>query len=373
MNDMRSWSIPLGRISNISIRAHLLLIFFSLAMILRAAKPETGPAYAWDAFLLQIILWTSILLHELGHCYAARHVGGDADEVLLWPLGGLAMTQVPNHPRAHFITTLGGPLVNFLLCLGAWAGLTVFGLFPPFYIPYLNDWYAIYIFDIGKEVRITSSGLYSWFLGSAIHGTDLTWLQVFLARLFYVNWALFWFNVLLVGFPLDGGRLLQSYLWARVGFHRATRIACYAGYTVAAILGLGVFLLMTKDNYANGFLLAGLALFIYMSCRQHLMMLEMEGWAEDGLYGDFSQGYTSYERGQPQQTKPKKPSFWKRWKQERAERRRLRDEAERQAEESRVDELLAKMHTGGGMQALSPEEQRFLKKVSAKFREKRQG
>jgi stage IV sporulation protein FB len=373
MNDMRSWSIPLGRISNISIRAHLLLVLFSIAYILRALKPEAGPSYALDMLQVQVILWVSILLHELGHCYAARHVGGDADEVLLWPLGGLAMTQVPNQPRAHFITTLGGPLVNFLLCLGAWAGLSVFGLLPPFYIPWLNDWLPFDFTQVGKEFKLHTSGLYSWYHGASTAGMDLSWLQMFLARLFFINWALFWFNVLLVGFPLDGGRLLQAYLWARIGFHRATRIACYSGYTVAILLGLGVFLLMNKENYANGFLLAGLALFIYLSCRQQLMMLEMEGWGEESLYGDFSQGYTSYERGQSQQTKPKKPSFWQRWKQERAEKKRQKEEAERIAEEARVDELLAKMHAGGGLQALTAEEQRFLKKVSAKFREKRQG
>jgi Zn-dependent protease len=368
MNDMRSWSLPLGRISNISIRAHLILVIFSLGTILRAAKPDVGPPYAWEAFLIQIVLWVSILLHELGHCYAARHVGGDADEILLWPLGGLAMTQVPNQPRAHFITTLGGPLVNLILCLGAWLGLTCFGLLPPFYIPWVPEWFGWKEWSSWSEV--SGGPLYSWMEGKWV--TDLMWLKVLLSRLFFVNWVLFWFNVLLVGFPLDGGRLLQAYLWERMGYHRATRIACYCGYVVAGLLGLGVFLVMNKDTYLNGFLLAGLALFIFMSCRQQMLLLEMEGWGEESQYGDFSQGYTSYERGQPQ-TKPKRLSFWQRWKQERAEKRRQREEAERIAEEARVDELLAKMHAGGGLQALTTEEQRFLKKVSAKFREKRQG
>lgn len=56
---------------------------------------------------------------------------------------------------------------------------------------------------------------------------------------------------------------------------------------------------------------------------------------------------------------------------ERAEKKRMREEEERLADEQRIDELLAKMHEGGGIQALTSEEQRFMKRVSAKLRQKR--
>ena len=56
---------------------------------------------------------------------------------------------------------------------------------------------------------------------------------------------------------------------------------------------------------------------------------------------------------------------------ERAEKKKQREEDERIADELRIDELLAKMHEGGGIQALTSEEQRFMKRVSAKLRQKR--
>ena len=71
------------------------------------------------------LLFLSILLHEFGHCFAARSVDGDATEMLLWPLGGLAYCDVPHTPRANLITALGGPAVNLALCVLAGGALPV--------------------------------------------------------------------------------------------------------------------------------------------------------------------------------------------------------------------------------------------------------
>jgi len=62
------------------------------------------------------LLFFSVLLHEFGHCFAARSVDGEANEVLLWPLGGLAKCELPHSAWAHFVTAAGGPAVNVLLC-----------------------------------------------------------------------------------------------------------------------------------------------------------------------------------------------------------------------------------------------------------------
>ena len=43
--------------------------------------------------LFNVSLWETVLIHELGHCFAGYLVGGHTDKVLLWPLGGLAFTQ----------------------------------------------------------------------------------------------------------------------------------------------------------------------------------------------------------------------------------------------------------------------------------------
>ena len=70
-----------------------------------------------DVAMILGMLFISVLLHEWGHCFGARLVDGDAHEILIWPLGGLAYVEVPHTARANFITTLMGPLVNLGLCL----------------------------------------------------------------------------------------------------------------------------------------------------------------------------------------------------------------------------------------------------------------
>ena len=70
-----------------------------------------------DVAVILGLMFLSVLLHEFGHCFAARRVDGDADEILLWPLGGLARCDVPNTAWANFILAAGGPAVNLVLCL----------------------------------------------------------------------------------------------------------------------------------------------------------------------------------------------------------------------------------------------------------------
>src|SRR5262249_4862993 len=144
----------------------------------------------------------SVLLHEFSHCFGARWVGGDASEVLLWPLGGLASVEVPNTARANFITTLAGPVVNIILCLLALTLLQIVpegGPLQPSWNPFayagrflkdgqplveMRNWHG----DAVNVGPYSGACLVGWFF----------WCNYFLALL----------NLLLVGFPLDGGRLL---------------------------------------------------------------------------------------------------------------------------------------------------------------------
>src|SRR5271166_3278875 len=118
MRDPFAWSIPLGRLFGIQIKVHFLFPFMVVALMLREAYPPKAEAVpgAWiDAGIVMGLLFFSILVHEFGHCFAARRVGGDASEVLLWPLGGLANVDVPHQPRAHFLTAAAGPAANVVL------------------------------------------------------------------------------------------------------------------------------------------------------------------------------------------------------------------------------------------------------------------
>src|SRR5262249_25096555 len=103
------------------------------------------PPYLWvDAIVLVALLFVSVLFHEFAHCFAARAVGGDANEVLMWPLGGLANVELPHRPRAHFLCAAAGPASNFLLCIVCLLLLLFINGKPlmPYWTPLEDGWPA---------------------------------------------------------------------------------------------------------------------------------------------------------------------------------------------------------------------------------------
>ena len=60
-------------------------------------------------------LFGIVLLHEFGHSLACKSVGGHADRIILWPLGGVAFVRPPPRPGAVLWSIAAGPLVNLLL------------------------------------------------------------------------------------------------------------------------------------------------------------------------------------------------------------------------------------------------------------------
>jgi Zn-dependent protease len=363
MRDPFFWSIPLGRLFGVTMRVHLLYPVVALGMVLRYGlqqKPYPYPEGTWiDAAALGVLLLFCVVCHEFGHCFAARWVGGDASEILIWPLGGLASVDVPHTPRAHFLTAAAGPAVNLLLCVLCVA-LLALACEPAYQPPWNPLWYPF---------RSTGGGflapveIHTW-AGESKLTADL--LPVTLARLFYLNWWLFLLNVVLVGFPLDGGRMLQSALWPSLGYRSSMLAAVYAGFGVMFLVGLVSIL-------GNEILWLCLAGMIYFACRNQLILLETGG--EDGLFGyDFSQGYTSLERDQsapPTPTPVRRKQGWlQRWLQRRAARKAQRETETRVADERRLDELLEKVQRQG-ITALTDEERRFMKRVSDRYRNRK--
>ncbi len=347
MRDPFFWSIPLGRFLGITVRVHLLFPVVALVLILRLAVKYSDGVWI-DGVMLTCLLFVSVLLHEFGHCFAARWQDGDADEIMMWPLGGLASVDIPQEPRAYFFTAAAGPAVNLLL-----AGLCALLLAFAADLSYQPLWNPL-----TSPLRSHSSGAIDlWTWGGDQVTVHHVW-PIVLARMFWVNWSLFLLNVLLVCFPLDGGRMLQSALWPSLGYRQATLAVIYAGFVFTVVVGL-------ISIVYEELLVFCLALFIYISCRTQMFILETGG--EEGLFGyDFSQGYTSLERDPPQVT-TKRTSWWKRWRENRAARKLQREIEVREAEERRLDELLEKVQRLG-MNALTDEERRFMKRVSDRYR-----
>jgi hypothetical protein len=176
-----------------------------------------------------------------------------------------------------------------------------------------------------------------------------------------VNYFAFLFNIVLVGYPMDAGRIVQSLLWPVRGYRQSMMIAIFLGFVTTA--GVGLYSIVRQETLA-----VFLSLFIFAACYRQWHILETGG--EDSLFGyDFSQGYTSLERDQPSSAppRPRRAGFWQQLKQKRVARRLEREEADRIRDERRMDELLEKVQREG-ISSLTDEERRFMKRVSDRYR-----
>lgn len=175
--------------------------FFIVALYLIANRPVEYSSWAWDA-ALYVLGFGIVLLHEFGHVLACRLVGGSANEVVLWPLGGLAYVAPPPRPDATLWTTAAGPLVNLVLTpLLIMAAAFAVVASPP---------------QPGEPTP------------------DLTHLLFFLTGF---NIIMLVFNLLPI-YPMDGGRILQAILWWPLGRATALRVAAIVGMVGAASLGI---------------------------------------------------------------------------------------------------------------------------------------
>ncbi|MBI2194585.1 MAG: hypothetical protein HYU36_21610 [Planctomycetes bacterium] len=327
-----NWSLRLGRIFGITVRLHILLLIFLGADLLnwmfRSGMPASFGLFYFVLFDTPLFL--IILLHEFGHCFAARSVGGRGDEVLLWPLGGLAYVEAPNTARAQMKTAIGGPAVNVLI--GLLLGAVILALRVP--VTYhFEGWYST--------------------------GRNALFLHWWLDHVFKMNLALLAFN-LLPAFPLDGGRILQCYWWPRMGFVEATLRAIFMGNICAVGLAItGVFSMP---------LLFFIALFIFFEGYQMKIMIQEGALRDESVFGyDFSQGYTSFEASGPQAPKPRKPGFFERWAIRRRQKRQEKERRKSEEIERRVDELLSKV-SDQGLHSLSDQERRFLRDASKRYK-----
>src|SRR5688572_12457442 len=144
-----------------------------------------------------VALFAIVLMHEFGHSLACRQVGGQAEQIVLWPLGGVAYVRPPQRPGATLWSIAAGPLVNVVL-LPVLFGLHIFGQ--------QQGW--------SNEAPDTMRLLFS-----------LAWINLFLLA----------FNVLPI-YPLDGGQILQSLLWFVVGRARSLQIATIIGFVGSGLL-----------------------------------------------------------------------------------------------------------------------------------------
>ncbi|MHC5024869.1 MAG: site-2 protease family protein [Planctomycetota bacterium] len=331
-----SWSLLVGRVAGIAVRVHWFFLAFVVIMLLRAG-PGAGAegqavGFAYMAIAMAA-LWVIVLVHEFGHCLACRASGGTANEILMWPLGGLAYCQPPNRWQAHLATVLGGPLVNVVI--GLIAGimlLLVTGRLWGVAIP--NP------LDLHGPIR-EHDLMRSWSLGT-----------LYLVQ--YLNVVLLLFNLLPI-YPFDGGRIVQAALWSRLGYARSMRVAVRTGLVGAIVLGV-------FGAVASEWLVVGIACFggitCYISAKQLAFTESFLGF-EDDSYAISAQCGADDD-----------PVATKAPRTDRAARRAARQADQQAAEAAEVDRILTKIRDHG-MESLSGREKRLLRRATERRRQQR--
>ena len=331
-----NWSFRLGRLFAIDIRVHIAFILCAVVLVWMELPQPGSAGPSWGRVLVYVfgtyaMLFFIVLLHEFGHSFGARYTGGEADEILLWPLGGLAFTNPPHNARAHLLTTAAGPTVNVILCLFCSVVLVVWtgrlGAVP---------WNPLCpMLPVDQSVVPTTA-------------------QWWLIRFFGLSYLILLLNLLPI-FPFDGGRILQAWLWPKRGYQASMELATGTGMVGAIIIGLsGIF-------FEESWLLLLIAGFGYFTCWQTRHIVRDQGAyglleSEGGLFS----GYTFGEA--------KRPGFFERRRQRRAARKAQREQARRQEHEAAVERILRKV-SRSGVGSLTPGERRILECETKRKRE----
>jgi Zn-dependent protease len=180
----------------------------------------------WAAVAAALGFFGSILLHELGHAFAARREGIDVSGIDLFFFGGvMKMSSDTRSPGQEFRVAVAGPLVTLLIIVVAAPVCTL-----------LLGWDTFIDTALLRRIVNTPSPVDLW-----------------LTFMVSMNVLLLGFN-LIPAFPLDGGRIARSVVWKVTGNrNRATRVSAYLGQGFAGLLMLyGVYLLTSRSDTTGG-------------------------------------------------------------------------------------------------------------------------
>jgi Zn-dependent protease len=217
MPSARQGSIRLFRFSGIDVFLHW--SWFLVAAYEIQDRKGSYSSITWN-ILEYLALFLIVMLHEFGHALACRQVGGRADRIVLWPLGGVAYVDPPQRPGATLWSIAAGPLVNVAL------------------LPLL---YGLVAQSRAQAWAVTAPDLYHLVRG-----------------IFYIDLGLLIFNILPI-YPLDGGQILRSLLWFVLGRARSLIVA-----TVLGFIGVAGFIALAF--WKQDLWLGAIAVYMLLNC-----------------------------------------------------------------------------------------------------------
>jgi Zn-dependent protease len=324
-------SFPIGTYLDIRVRVHITFFLLVIVELIRQGEPLL--TLRWTG-----LLFLSVLVHEFGHCLACRRVGGSANEILMWPLGGLAYCRPPRTPYAEFVTVAWGPLVNLLIAAACFAGL----------------WF---MWGSAEALPVSLNPFSPWGTAGPVLGAS-----GLIQDLFVVNYSLLWFNLALVFYPFDAGRLIQVAIWWRTDEITGLRWACRIGMVGSIVTGL-------VAVGTGSLLLLFIAFYGFTVCYQQGQALRQGAVMDASGRLIETEGEEWWKRGREDGAAEPREGWLARWRRRR--RIRLHRDAilRRQALEVELDRVLAKIKALG-RNSLTMGERRVLHRAT---KEKRRG
>ena len=239
---MTRYNIPLGRILGIPIGLdYSWFVIFALLTWMLASNYYPAEFKDWPPLLYwsmgavtAVMLFVSVLLHEMGHSVVALRYKIPVRSITLFLFGGVAQIGAePPSAIAEFLIASAGPLVSLILAVFFYAVQPLIGGIEP-----------------------------------------LLGLAKYLA---YINLALVLFN-LIPGYPLDGGRVFRAIVWAITGnMRRATLVAANGGQLFAFLfIFIGV-LLMVSGNFGGGLWIAFIGWFLDTAASAQIQQVMIQG------------------------------------------------------------------------------------------------
>lgn len=239
---MRRSGIKIGQVFGIPIFLHLswILIFglitYSLVDEYGARYPQWTSGQLWSlGVITSLLFFGSVLFHELSHSAVARHYRIPVASITLFFFGGIAsITRDPDSAGQEFLMAAAGPASSYVLAGAFW----LLAQATP------ND--------------SMPNALATWLAGT--------------------NALLATFN-LLPGFPLDGGRVFRSIVWAITkNYSKSTRIASRVGQGIAyAMMAFGLYTAFLLHSSVNGVWFVFLGWFLLTAARQSYQQVEAQG------------------------------------------------------------------------------------------------